>query len=186
MTHFLTQIFRMIDPVLIYPYRLIDHALVGFFLGTFCLALICVVIGEVTLSAAIRFNRRHIDALKYEIADREALSWQAHALGDHEGYQALNKQANDAWGRHFFSMAAYSAGMLWPIPFALFWMDGRFHAVEFSLFWPLSLILHTPVGYPFFFIPLYVFARLVFGKVRRWLPYFKGVQKMLDDSGRPV
>ncbi len=174
----------LIDGLLIAPYRFADHALVGFFIGSFCLALWCVVIGELTLSVALRLNRRHIDDLKREIADRESLSWQARAAGDLDGYKAINKQANDAWGRHFFTMAAYSAGMLWPIPFALFWLDSRFHDVQFALFWPLSLLIERPVGYPFIFIPLYILARLVFGKVRRWLPYFKRVQKMLDESGR--
>lgn len=186
LNHYLNHFLLLIDPVLIGPYRLTEHALAGFVFGTLCLALWCVVIGELTLSAALRFNRRHIDELKREIADRESLSWQAHAAGDHEGYQAINKQANDAWGRHFFSMAAHSAGMLWPIPFALFWMDSRFHEVQFSLFWPLGLIIKQSVGYPFFFIPLYILARLIFGKLRRWLPYFRGVQKMLDESSRAV
>ena len=184
LNQYLTQFMHFVDPVLIAPYRLTDHALLGFFTGSFCLALWCVLLGEITLSAAIRINRRHIDELKQEIAEREALSWQAKAAGDNAGYKAINKQANDAWGRHFFTMAAYSAGMLWPIPFALYWMDSRFHAVQFSLFWPLSLLIKNSVGYPFFFIPLYILARIVFGKARRRLPYFKNVQKMLDRSGR--
>ena len=182
----LSQIYRLTDGVLISPYRLAPDPLIGFFIGTFCLAMWCVVIGELTLSVAIRFNRRHITALKGEIAEREALSMQAYAAGDREGYKALNKQANDAWGRHFFTMAAYSAGMLWPIPFALSWMQTRFAAVKFASPDALSWLLGNAVGYPFFFIPLYILARILFGRLRSRLPYFRGVHKMLHESRGPV
>ncbi len=177
-----TDILTVLDPLLIAPYRLTGNPVAGFFIGTFSLAMICVMIGELTLSLAIRFNRRHIDALKREIADREAMSMQAHAAGDRTGYKALNKQANDAWGRHFFTMAAYSAGMLWPIPFALAWMQTRFSAVAFALPDALTGLLGNAVGYPFFFIPLYILARILFGRVRSRLPYFRGVHKMLNES----
>ena len=169
-----------IDAILIAPFRWPGNALIGFWLGAFCLSLHCVVIGEFTISIAMRYNRSHIVKLKTEIAEREALSFQAYEAGDRAGYKALNKQANDAWGKHFFTMAAYSAGMLWPVPFALGWLHGRFHEVEFALIWPLCLVLENAVSYPFLFIPLYILTRILFGRVRKWLPYFRGVQKMLD------
>jgi hypothetical protein len=177
----LSDIWWLADMVLISPYRLIPIPLIGFFVGTFCLVMWCVVIGEFTLSLAIRFNRRHINALKGEIAERESLSIQAYAAGDRAGYKALNKQANDAWGRHFFTMAAYSAGMLWPLPFALAWMQTRFAAVEFAFPDSLPLLSGHAVGYPFFFIPLYILARILFGRLRSRLPYFRGVHKMLHE-----
>jgi hypothetical protein len=178
---FQTHIFTVVDALLIAPFRMPADPMIGFFIGTFCLTLWCAVIGELTLSVAVRLNRRHIDGLKAEIADREMLSLTAHAVGDRESYKALNKQANDAWGRHFFSMAAYSAGMLWPLPFALAWMQTRFAAVAFPLPDFLSGILGGSVGYPFIFIPLYILARFLFGRIRAYLPYFRGVQRMLDD-----
>jgi len=177
------QILVWIDPVLIAPYRITGHSLVNFFIGSFWVAMIAVVLGELTLSLAIRFNRRYIDALKKEMSHNEALSMQAHAAGDKKSYKALNKQANDAWGRHFFNMAAYSAGMLWPIPFALAWMHTRFADIEFILVWPLNRWLTETVGYPFIFIPLYILGRMIFGRIRRWLPYFAKVQKELDAAG---
>ncbi|RJQ78422.1 MAG: hypothetical protein C4519_12195 [Desulfobacteraceae bacterium] len=180
MEQFWTYMPAWIDALLIAPFRWPADALTGFWLGAFILAMHCVVLGELTLSVAIRLNRRHIMNLKVEIAEREALSIQAYHVGDRAGYKALNQQANDAWGRHFFTMAAYSAGMLWPVAFGLAWMQGRFQAVEFALPWPLSAYLVESVGYPFIFIPLYIVARILFGRVRRWLPYFRGVQKMLD------
>jgi len=168
------------DPVLIAFFRLTDHRLIGFFLGTTCLAMSSVVLGELVISAAIRFNRGHLDSLTAEIVHNEALSVQAYAAGDRASYKALNSDANDAWGRHFFTMAAYSAGMLWPVPFALAWMQSRFTDVTFEMARPLSFIFGKTVSYPFIFILIYILCRILFGKLRRWLPYFRNVQKMLD------
>jgi hypothetical protein len=183
MESILSQAFQAIDALLIGPYRLPGDALLGFVAGTFCLVMYCAVLGELTLSAAIRFNRRHLQELKGEIAQREALSIEAFGAGDRAGYKAFNKEANDAWGRHFFTMAAYSAGMLWPVPFALAWMHGRFQEVAFELAWPLSWLCGETVSYPFIFIPLYILGRILFGHLRPWLPYFRSVQKMLDEAG---
>jgi len=180
MDQFWLYIPAWLDALLIAPFRWPPSAMAGFLLGSFILALYCVVLGEMTLSLAIRFNRRHIDQIKTEMKERETLSYMAHAAGDKEGYKALNKQANDAWGKHFFNMVAYSAGMLWPVPFALAWMHGRFHGVEFALPWPLSLLFSLKVGYGFYIIPLYILTRILFSRMRKRLPYFRGVQKMLD------
>jgi hypothetical protein len=171
---------RLIDPVLISFFRLTDSAMLGFLAGTFGLCMLCAVLGEFTISAAIRLNRSHLQALKHELSQKEDLSMQAYGAGDQVSYKALNKAANDAWGRYFFTMAAYSAGMLWPIPFALGWMQTRFQGVEFELAFPLNLVFGDFVGYPFVFFPMYILARIVFKYLRPWLPYFRGVQAMLD------
>lgn len=180
MNDFFSSAISLIDPLLILPFRMMDHLLIGFFCGTICLAMGSVVLGELLISVAIRFNRGHLRTLAKEITHKEALSMQAYAAGDRVSYKALNQEANDAWGRHFFTMAAYSAGMLWPVPLVLAWMQTRFQNVDFALAWPLSLIFGNTIGYPFIFILLYILCRMVFGKIRRWLPYFNNVQKMLD------
>lgn len=176
------RIMGFLDTLLIVPFRIPHDALFGFLLGAFCLAMLCVVLGELLLSAAIRFNRKHLQDLKAEISERERLSMQAFEMNDRAGYRALNKEANDAWGRHFFTMAAYSAGMLWPVPFALAWLHSRFAGVPFELAWPLSLLFGPTVSYPFIFIPLYILARMIFGHLRPRLPYFRGVQRELDQQ----
>ncbi|MFZ0132040.1 MAG: hypothetical protein WAK95_05810 [Desulfobacterales bacterium] len=175
------DVMRLFDPVLIEFFRLTGYTLLDFFIGVFCLCMICVVLGELTISAAIRLNRHHLKALKHEVSQKEKLSMRAYADDDRVSYKALNKAANDAWGRYFFTMAAYSAGILWPVPFALAWMQTRFQGVEFDLMFPLNLVLGNTVGYPFIFIPLYILARIVFKYLRPKLPYFRGVQKMLDN-----
>jgi len=183
MNQIFRETLRIIDPILIGPYRLAGDPMVGFLTGTFCLCMVCVVLGELTVSAAIRLNRRHLRDLKREVSRKEQLSFRAYAEGDRSTYTALNKAANDAWGRYFFTMAAYSAGILWPVPFALAWMQTRFQDVDFELAFPLNLAFGDAVGYPFVFIPMYVLARIVFKHLRPKLPYFRGVQAMLDRRG---
>lgn len=180
-------LFEKVDPYLMLTFELSADPVIGFIIGSFLLAMVCAVVGEVTLSLAIRWNRRHIQSLKEEIRLRESLSIQAYEMGDRISYQALNQSANDAWGRHFFTMAAYSAGVLWPVPFALAWIQSHFAQVPFTMAFPLSLIFGKTVGYAFIFIPIYILDRILFKYLHPWLPYFKTVQKMIDDiSTRPA
>lgn len=169
-----------LDPVLISFFRWTGLALLDFYIGVFILAMGCVVIGEVTLSLALRFNQGYLDGLRKEMTQQERLSFQAYQMEDHSGYKALNKAANDAWGKHFFTMAAYSAGMLWPVPFAMAWMNTRFQAVPFALPVPVSWIFGETIHYPFIFIIIYILCRILFKYSRPWLPYFRQVQLMLD------
>jgi len=180
MEHIFSRFLQLIDPILIAPYRLAGDPMLGFLIGTFCLGLLGVVLGELSISAGIRINRRFIQALKDEVSHKEKLSVQAFAEGDKVSYKALNKAANDAWGKYFFTMAGYSAGILWPVPLALAWMQTRFQGVEFAVAFPLNFVFGDHVGYPFVFFPMYVLARIVFKYLRPRLPYFKGVQAMLD------
>lgn len=183
MNNTFNEIINAIDPFLIAFYRLTGLSFADFLIGTFCLCMLCVLLGELTISAAIRINRKHLQELKREVSQKERLSFQAYAEEDRVSYKALNKAANDAWGRWFFTMAAYSGGILWPVPFALAWMQTRFQGVDFELVFPLNRLLVDNVGYPFIFIPMYILARIVFKYLRPRLPYFRGVQAMLNKSG---
>ena len=180
MQAFYNSVLYHADEFLIGFYRLTGHPFLDYLLGTISLALLCVVVGEVTVSLAIRYNQRYIDEMAQEMDQKEKMSMAAYHAGDKPGYKALNQQATDAWGKHFFTMVGYSAGMLWPIPFALGWMQTRFYGVDFDLAFPLSLLFGKTVGYLFTFIPLYILARIVFKYMRPYLPYFRGVQKRLD------
>ena len=175
----LTDVPSYLDPYLIQLYRISGYALVDFFVGTFLLALITVVIGEFTLSLALRINRRHIESMENELTEQHNLSMAALVVEDKKSYKACNDQANDAFGRYFFNMIAYSAACLWPVPFALSWLQSRFLHVDFKLAYPLSLIWPSTT-YITVFVLLYILARIVFKNLRRYLPYFRQVQKTLD------
>jgi len=180
MENFFAPLIDRIDGFLILFYRISGHPLLDYFIGTFCLSFLCVVIGELSISLALKYNQPLIDKMSREADEKEKLSIEAYRQGDKAGYKALNKAATDAWGKHFFTMIGYSAGILWPIPFALGWMQARFGEVDFLIAWPLSLIFNGSVGYTFSFIPIYILCRIIFKYLRPRLPYFKGVQRRLE------
>ncbi len=178
-------VYLSIDQFLIFFFRIIDQPMGGFLLGSASLAFMCVIVGELSVSLALKLNKPYIDMLGKEMRNKEQLSMIAHCFKDKTSYKALNKEATDAWGKHFFTMVAYSAGFLWPIPMALGWMQTRFGDVQFPLAYPLSLVFGETVGHSFAFIPIYILCRILFKYIRPFLPYFKGVQKLLDSHDTP-
>lgn len=178
---FVEKLLSFSDPYLIALYRLTGDAMLNFLLGTFLLAMITVILGEFTLSLVLRFNRRHIRQMEAELEKQHQLSMAALQLNNQTGYKACNKQANEMFGKYFFSMIAHSTACLWPVPFALAWMQTRFLSIQFPLAYPLSL-LWASTQYFTIFLALYVLARIVFKYLRPFLPYFRAVQKTLDLS----
>lgn len=174
------SIYVNMDLFLIFFYRMTDLPIANFLIGTFNLSFLCVIIGELSVSLALKFNKPYVDRMTTEMLEKERLSMAAYEAGDKVSYKALNKEATDVWGKGFFTMAAYSAGILWPLPFAMGWLGSRFADVDFPVAAPLSLLLDEGVGYMFTFIPMYILSRILFKYMRPYLPYFKGVQKMLD------
>ena len=176
-------IWSHLDPYLVFLYGLTGIQSLDGLIGTFVLALAVVVIGEFTLSLVFRANRKHLDTLNSKLKKFSDLSQEALRRGDAESYKALNRQANDAYGHVFFNKFGLSAAALWPIFFALDWMQPHFSQTGIAVpFYPPG------VNYVVAFLCCYVLARIVFGRLKRHLPYFKGQQAMLlsyGKSGRP-
>jgi hypothetical protein len=176
---------QSLDAFLIFWYRLPENAVVGFYLGTSVLAVMSVVIGELTLGLALLVNAREVAHQSTEMNRMHNLSVEALELGHQEGYKACNKAANDAFGKSFFTQIAMGAGMLWPIPLALYWMGLRFRTVSFKL--PISLpLVGDAVTYPFLFLLLYILARIGFKQVRNRLPVFSAIQRRLHQRFEKV
>jgi hypothetical protein len=102
------------------------------------------------------------------------LSVKALRSSDKEAYKAVNKQAHEAFGKYFFSQAGAFTLSIWPLPFALAWMELRFGGI------PLELPFRLPgvgdsVFYPFFFIPIYIVVRIAYGKLMRRLPAYRRI-----------
>jgi hypothetical protein len=178
--------YMLIDPFLVWFYRLTGYALVDFLVGTFFLALLTVVIGEFTISLAFLASRKYIDDTTDEVVRYQNLSVDALSAGDKEAYRAANKLANDAFGRSFFMQIALSAAFLWPIFFAVDWMGHRFSDVEFRI-----LFTDYSVGYICIFIALYAAARIIFKRIKYKLPYFKNIGSILNSyaptsGNRPI
>ncbi|MFO7713223.1 hypothetical protein [Desulfosarcina sp.] len=184
MQNFFHSIYVHTDQFLIFFYRLTHIPILDFLIGTFNLACLCVIIGELSVSLALKFNKPYVDQMTTEMREKERLSMMAYQAGDKESYKALNKEATDVWGKSFFTMVAHSAAILWPLPFAMGWLGSRFAEVDFPVAAPLSFLFANGVGYMFTFIPMYILSRILFKYMRPHLPYFKGVQKMLDAADK--
>ncbi|MCL6446822.1 MAG: hypothetical protein K6U04_01505 [Armatimonadetes bacterium] len=164
----------VLDLILISFYRLTGNPVLDFFLGTFGVAFLVVLIGEFTISLVFKANKRHLESLNVRLSDLHRLSMAALRLGDKKSYRACNKEANDTFGQVFFNMFGLSAASLWPAFFALSWMQQRFAGIGF----PLPFTGYT-VNYVVPFLICYILSRMLFGRVKHKLPYFKGVSEML-------
>ena len=92
------------------------------------------IIGELTISLAFLAVKKRIDKFSEEALRYQDLSLEALKRGDKAAYRAANRLANDAFGHSFFMQIALSAAFLWPVFFALAWMNYRFAGLEFPLF----------------------------------------------------
>jgi hypothetical protein len=169
-----------IDRFLIFFYRLFDSPALGYCFGTAVLCLMCVVLGQLTLAAVFLWNRRRIDDDNHEMVRLHNLSVKALLAKDKSAYKACNKEANEAFGKVFFTQIAMSLSSLWPVPFALAWMQTRFSAVVFALPVRLPIIGHS-VGYLFSAVPIYVLMYFLFGKIKSKLPFFRKVARILAE-----
>ncbi len=172
-------LYEAIDPFFIWWYRITGYAFPDFLIGTFVLASIAVIIGEFTISLAYLANRKRIEKETGEAVQFQNLSIDALKAGDKTTYKASNKLANDAFGKTFFMQIALSSAFLWPIPFALAWMDYRFADVDFRL-----LFTDHMVGYAYVFVPLYAAAYMAFKRIKYRIPYFKRIKELLDANER--
>jgi hypothetical protein len=159
---------QIVDQCLIMFYRLTGHAGVDFVIGTFVLAVICLFIGEATVFLAFLFTRKRLNEKAEEAEKYQNLSIDALKAGNKEAYQAANKLANDAFGHTFFQQVALSSAFLWPVCFALTWMQYRFLEVEV----PLPL-LPVSLGFIGVFIIIYVATFILFKQVKRRLTVFR-------------
>lgn len=158
-----------LDPYLIWWYRLPGNAYAGFFLGTFVLALLCLFLGEITLALGYRLVGKRLEGLTAESLKYQDLSIEAAKAGDKASYKAANKLANEAFGMSFFSHMAVSMARLWPIPFALAWMQLRFLEVEFFI-----LATNFSVGFIPIFIVLYIGVYFLVKQVKYRLQFAAG------------
>ena len=169
------SLYLMIDPYLIWFYRITGYTFVDFFIGTFVLAWIALFMGEITISLSFLIVRQKIESVNQRMGKYQAMSMEALEAGDQETYKAANKLANDAFGRSFFMQIALSAAFLWPIFFALEWMSLRFSDVEFEL-----LFSTRTMGFTGVFILMYALAYIAFRKIKYRLPYFRYIKTILD------
>ena len=184
-----TTLYLWTDRFLIFFYRLVDSPILGYYIGTAVLCMICVVLGQFTLGVTFLWNRRSIDRDNQAMVHMHNLSIKALLSKDKRAYKACNKEANEAFGKVFFSQIGMSISSLWPVPFALAWMQTRFATVAFEL--PVRLPwIGKSVGYLFTAIPIYILMYILFGGLKSKLPFFSKISRILEDydknEGEPM
>lgn len=175
--------YETIDRFLIFFYRSSEIPIVGYGIGTAVLAFICVLFGQATRTVLLRWNRDSFSKEDRRLVSMHNLSLFALAAKDKTAYKALNREANDIFGKVFFAHLAVGISSLWPIPFALGWMQTRFAAVAFELPFHLPLVGES-VGFVFTFIPVYIlmvlFAAEIKARIRSFAP------EIADNDGAPT
>ncbi len=168
----ITWLLLSFDPWLIAPYRWPSSPVAGYVLGTLVLALQCTVLGDLSSMGVMALNRRRLREIRQDMDKHHNLSETALKRGDKESYKALNRQALDSFGHSFSLGAAIFCVTLWPVPFALAWMDLRFAQVGLDL--PVNLpLLGSSLHYFPFFLVLYIAVRVAYAKsMNRFHWYF--------------
>ncbi len=166
-------------------YRLVEDPILAYFLGTFLLAFLCVLVGELLVGLAVYLNRDYLRRLTDELIQWNNLAVEAVEKGNPDAYHTFNREANEVYGKLFFLSIAHSAACLVPIPFVLAWMQMRFGEVQFPL--PFAVPgVGDSVNYIFTFVVLYLPAWWFFKKIRKHLPIYRRIEALLEDSGRAV
>ncbi len=170
-------LYTQLDAFLISFFRLADNPMLGYLAGIAILALVCVVLGELSMGLAYRWNHAFLRRDNRRLVRLQNGSLNALKARDKESYQALNREANDAFGKVFFTQVALAAASLWPLPFAMQWLESRFGDVLFAL--PITLPkAGDAVGYAFTFIPMYILVRIIFGRLKGRLPFFRRIRSL--------
>lgn len=174
----LQGLYEVLDPVLIWVFRLPPDPLAGFVTGLFWVSLLSTIVGELTMFGAWWVNRKHFARISGDMVSQHNLSLKALGAKDKASWKACNAQANEAFGKSFFSGIALFAASLWPAFLAMGWMSFRFQGVRFDA--PLA----GEVGAIFFFVPAYVITRILFHRSKRFLPLFRTMRrKVLENEG---
>ncbi len=153
-----------VDAFLISLYQLTGNPLWDYLIGTFLLAFLTVIVGQITLSLVYRVNREHLERLESRTEQLNRLSSDAMEIGDQRSYKAVNKEASDSYGQLFFNRFGLSAASLWPAFFGLAWMQKRFLQIAIPIPW-----LGLDANYFVMFLIAYLLARIVYGQARKVL-----------------
>jgi len=157
------------ESMLCAPYLLPLPPLIAWLIGTFCLSLLSSLFGEITLATLYWVNRHHIRKLATDMTHRHNQSVNALISKNKGAFKAINRLANEAFGKVFFAQIAMGMASLWPAFFAVAWLKMHFDGVVII---NISFI-HWDVYYPAPFVLLYIAARILFTRLKRRVPLFR-------------
>jgi hypothetical protein len=157
------------ESILRAPYILPLPPLIAWLIGTFWLALIASLFGEITLATLYWVNRHHIKKLATDMARRHNQSVNALISKDKGAFKAINRLANEAFGKVFFTQIAMGMASLWPAFFAAAWLKLHFAGV-------IIINIHF-INWDVYYLPpfvlLYIAARILFTHIKRRIPLFR-------------
>lgn len=172
------MLYALLDSFLLAPFTWLPWPLASFFLGIFLLVCYAIFLGEITSGLLYVLNSKYYTDLQKKMIEAHNKSVSALHAGNKEAYLAINRDANEHFGKFFFSQAGLSISSLWPVPFALQWLELRFHGIEF---------IPTPfenihIGYVFVYGIAYIIFRIAFSKVKFRLPFFRYVHAKRQEA----
>lgn len=180
---YLTPFLLTVDPWLIAPYRWPTSATAGYLLGTLILISQCLLLGDLGATVVSYINRPHLRRFQREMENHHDLSEAALRQGDKESYKAVNRQGLEAFGSSFSLGAAIFSVSIWPLPFALAWLQMRFGDAPLELPWHLPLI-DSEIPYLTSFVLLYIGCRISYGLLMNRVPWYRRLKaSILPASG---
>ena len=179
----MTAYLLFLDPWFIAPFRLLSSPAAGYLLGVVILALQCIIIGDLSATLVTWFNRQYIRKIQGEMTRHHDLAEMALMQGDKESYKAVNRQALDAFGHSFSLGAAIFCVSIWPMPYALAWLNLRFADAPLEL--PVSLpLVGNELGYFPSFLLLYIVVRMVYSLLMKNFSWYIGMKARLVGQQR--
>ncbi len=170
--------FLFFDPWFIAPFRWLPSPTAGYLLGVTFLILYCILLGDLSATLVTFFNKQYIRKIQGEMDRHHNLSEKALMLGDKASYKAVNSQALDAFGHSFSLGAAIFCVSIWPMPFALAWLNFRFADAPLELPFSIPLLGNT-VEYCPSFLLLYIAIRMVYSMVMKNFAWYTGFKARL-------
>lgn len=170
--------FSLVDTILISPYRVGLPSVAAFWFGTSILAFYSIILGEISMNIGYLVNRKYYSGLNTEMIRMHNISIEAIRRQNKSIFKSANTWANEYFGKVFFSHAALFAISLWPVPFAMGWLQKRFSGIDIHT----VPVLNFGLEYPFVFISAYIILRYLFSKVRKFIPGFKKMDKIREED----
>lgn len=172
------MLYNILDSFLLGPFTWFSPPLLSFLVGNFLLACYAILLGEATSGGLYLLNSKYYADLQKKMIEAHNKSVSALHAGNKEAYLAINRDANEHFGKFFFSQAGLGVASLWPVPFALQWLGLRFHAIEFIEL-PYENI---HIGYVFVYGIIYIILRISFSKIKFRLPFFRRVHAKRQEA----
>lgn len=167
-----------LDPYLIWAFRILENPWAGFSIGILFVCLLTTVLGELSMAGIYFANKDHFAEHNREMVRNNNLSLRSLLIKDKAGFKALNREANEEFGKNFFSRIALFGASLWPAFFLMGWMDFRFGTVDFVMPWI------GKVGPGFFFVPAYIVTRVLFEFNKKRIPVFRTIAAKVRENER--